>query len=330
MTGAIGLKISVCVLTYNHVQIIESTLKSILDQTITGFEVIVSDDCSNDGTWECILGLAAKEPRITAVRTRQNMGMPGNANFAVAQSSRPYIALLHHDDLCRNDLLEKWAGVLERNSNAAFVFNSYGVYDSDHVYSEPLFGECIDGEWLRSKYLFARWDSVVRGTAMIRREVWEQVGGMRTQFGLYADIDLWMRLCMRWDAGYVPQPIIIVRQERPAYYPETYRSDSWSWLRQRYLYEVHGVNRLEYLNLNSFCGRMDWWHFRLRLSLETTKWIIYAVVRRKNQMLASSGESATRYDLLPLRLFRRVLLMSLGVMTRIQRGIGGAHKPPGI
>jgi glycosyltransferase involved in cell wall biosynthesis len=189
MIADIGSKISVCVLTYNHVEIIESTLRSILDQTILGFEVIVSDDCSNDGTWECIQTLAAKGLRIRAVRTPQNLGMPGNANFAVAQSSRPYIALLHHDDVCREDLLEKWAGVLERNSSAAFVFNSYEVYKSDYVYPEPLFGECIDGEWLLSKVLFARWGSVVRGTAMVRREVWEQVGGMRPQFGLLADVD---------------------------------------------------------------------------------------------------------------------------------------------
>jgi hypothetical protein len=69
------------------------------------------------------------------------------------------------------------------------VFNSYEVYKSDYVYPEPLFGECIDGEWLLSKVLFARWGSVVRGTAMVRREVWEQVGGMRPQFGLLADVD---------------------------------------------------------------------------------------------------------------------------------------------
>lgn len=107
----IGENVSVCLLTYNHAEVIESTLRSILDQTITGYEVIVSDDCSTDGTWERILELAAGDARIKPVRTPHNMGMPGNANFAVAQSGRPYIALLHHDDLYRKDLLEKWAGV---------------------------------------------------------------------------------------------------------------------------------------------------------------------------------------------------------------------------
>ncbi|MHB0981554.1 MAG: glycosyltransferase family 2 protein, partial [Thermoleophilia bacterium] len=153
MNGTQGERISVCLLTYNHVEVIESTLRSVPDQSISGYEVIVSDDCSTDGTWERILQLATEDGRIKPVRTPRNRGMPGNANFAVAQSDRPYTALLHHDDLYRKDLLEKWAGVLDRNSDAAFVFNPYGVFESDFIYEEPMPGECIDGNWLLKKYL---------------------------------------------------------------------------------------------------------------------------------------------------------------------------------
>ena len=308
MSNNIGEKISVCLLAYNHVDVIESTLRSILDQTITGYEVIVCDDCSTDGTWERILEIAAEDARIKPVRTSRNMGMPGNANFAVAQSDRPYIALLHHDDLYRNDLLEKWAGVLDRHPDAAFVFNPYGVFESGFIYEEPMPGECIDGKWLLGRYLLARWGCVVRGTAMIRREAWEWVGGMREQFGLLADIDMWMRLAMRWRVGYVPEPIITVRDQRPSYYPDVYKGSSWSfWRRQRYLYEIHASNRLDYWNLNKFFKRLQWWGFRLKLSFETTKWLIYAVVREKPEMITSSHESVTRYDLWPLCVLRSML-----------------------
>jgi glycosyltransferase involved in cell wall biosynthesis len=307
MSNNIGEKISVCLLTYNHVEIIESTLRSILDQTITGYEVIVSDDCSTDGTWERILELAVADARIKPVRTPHNMGMSGNANFAVAQFDRPYIALLHHDDLYRMDLLEKWAGVLDRHSEAAFVFNPYRVFASDFIYQELMPGECIEGNWLLKKHLFARWGCAVRGTALIRREAWEQVGGMCEQFGLLADINMWMRLAMRWSVGYVPEPVITVRHLRPDYYPDIYTGSSWSWRRQKFLYEIHATNRLDYLNLNTLEGRLQWWGFRLKLSLETTKWLIYAVVRKKPEMIASSHESVTQYDLWPLRVLRSVL-----------------------
>ncbi|MGH8433930.1 MAG: glycosyltransferase family 2 protein [Pseudomonas sp.] len=308
MNGMLGKKISVCLLTYNHVDVIESTLRSILDQTITGYEVIVSDDCSSDGTWERIVELAAKDARIKPVRTPHNMGMPGNANFAALQSDRPYIALLHHDDLYRQDLLEKWGELLERRADVAFVFNPYGVFESDFVYQEPMPGECIDGKWLLEKYLFRRWGCVVRGTAMIRRTAWVETGGMHEQFGLLADIDLWMRLAMRWPVGYVSEPVITVRHQRPAYYPDIYTGSAWSWKRQRFLYEIHAQNRLDYLNRNTIAGRFQWWAFRLKLSLETIKWLSYAVVRKKPGMITSSQESSTPYDLWPLRLMRSMLL----------------------
>jgi len=307
MRNNFGAKISVCLLTYNHVEVIASTLRTVLDQTITGYEVIVSDDCSTDGTWERILELAAEDARIKPVRTPHNMGMPGNANFAVAQSGRLYIALLHHDDIYRKDLLEKWADVLDRHSDATFVFNPYGVFESDFIYQEHMPGECIDGNWLLEKYLFARWGCAVRGTAMIRHEAWKQVGGMREQFGLLADIDMWMRLAMRGPVGYVPEPVIMVRHQRPDYYPDIYTGKTWSWKRHRFLYEIHASNRLAYLKLNTLLGRLQWWGFRLKLSLETTKWLVYAVIRKKPGMITSSQESVSQHDLWPLRVLRSIL-----------------------
>lgn len=310
MSHDAGEKIAVCLLTYNHVEVIESTLRSVLDQTLTGYEVIVSDDCSTDGTWERILELAAADVRINPMRTPHNMGMPGNANFAVAQSDRPYIAVLHHDDLYRNDLLEKWAGVLDRHSDVAFVFNPYGVYESDFVYEDPMSGERMAGDWFLNERLFAHWGCSVRGTAMIRREAWEQAGGMREQFGMLADIDMWMRLAMRGAVGYVPEPVVTMRHQRPSYYPDIYNMGTWSWRRQRFLYEIHASNRLSYLKLNTLLGRLRWWGFRLKLSFETSKWLVYAVVRKRPEMITSSHESVTQYDVWPLHVLRGVLRAS--------------------
>jgi len=307
MRHTLGQKISVCLLTYNHAHLLESTLESIQRQTIDGYEIIISDDNSTDNTWDLLQRLKANDSRIRIIRTPNNLGMPGNANFAVAQTNRPYIALLHHDDLNRTDLLEKWVMVLERYPNTGFVFNSYGVDSSDLVYRGQLPGECIDGNWLLTNYLFSNWGCLIRGTAMIRRSAWRQVGGMRLQFGLLSDIDLWMRLAMQGPVGYIDEPIQIIRHDRPEQYPMEYKASEWSWLRQRYLYEIHAANRLTYYDLKTLRGRLAWWKFRLRLNLETTKWLTYAVVRRKHRMIAMCPDSVTTYDLWPLNLYRWIL-----------------------
>jgi hypothetical protein len=115
-----------------------------------------------------------------------------------------------------------------------------------------------------------------------------------------------MRLAMKWNAGYVNEPIISVRDERPSYYPEMYRDTAFSWRRQRYLYEIHAVNRKELFAGHSLIGWWNWWTFRLRLSVETAKWLLYAVVRRKPALIASSRDAETDYDLWPLRAARSV------------------------
>lgn len=302
----LGSKITVCLLTYNYSHLLESTLASIQQQTLTGYDIIVSDDCSTDDTWPLLQRLAAADPRIRPIRTPSNLGMPGNANFAVAQTDRPYIALLHHDDLCRADLLEHWAGVMERHPEVGFVFNAY-AHEGGKVFGQPVrIGEYIDGDQLLEHYLLPRWDSIIRGTALIRREAWTTVGGMRPEFGLLADIDLWMRLAMRGPVGYVDQTVLLVRQDRPADYPDEYAS-GWSWPRRRYLYDIHAANRRAYYALNTLQGRWRWWQFRLRLSLETAKWLTYAVVRKKPRMIIDSHGSVTDYDLWPLCLYRWLL-----------------------
>jgi len=310
-----GELVSVCLLTYNHVNLVESTISSILDQSIDRCEVIVSDDCSSDGTWELLGKLASADDRIQVIRTPTNLGMAGNANFAVGHATKAYVALLHHDDLYRHDLLEKWVAVLERHPTASFVFNPYAVYNSNFIYDEKLTRELIPGTWLLQRFLFPRWGCLIRGTAMVRRSAWQELGGMRVEFGLLADVDLWMRLARLWDVGYVAEPLITVRQDRPSYYPSIYSGTEWSWRRQRVLYEIHSQNRLEFLNRRSVNGRAAWWWFRARLAFDTTKWLLYAMVRRKNEMLRTSHDGMTRYHPAPVEWLRR-LLVRIGRWTQ--------------
>jgi glycosyltransferase involved in cell wall biosynthesis len=296
MSEAAGAAISVCLLTYNHVDIVESTLDSVLGQTVHGFELIVSDDGSTDGTWELITRRARADRRISALRTPQNLGMAGNANFAARHTTRPHLALLHHDDLYRPDLLEKWHSVMLRHPDVGFVFNPYAQHGTDRIFGLPLVDEWLDGQQLLERHLFPRWGCPVRGTAMIRRSHFDALGGLREEFGLLADVDLWMRLAARAPVGYVPEPLISVRQQRPAYYPEAYQSGAWSWRRQRYLYEIHAQNRLDYFGPGSLRGRRELFEFRTRLSLETAKWLSLALVRRRWPMIDGAAESVTPHD----------------------------------
>ncbi len=317
-------RVSVCLLVYNDVASLADTVHSILAQTLPDFEFIISDDCSKDGTWEAVLDLAKKHPRIRAIQTPRNMKFCGNTNYAVSHASGDYIALLHHGDIYREDLLEKWLDVMERHSTVAFVFNdSYGKSSSGHRILNLkqrhglIFPEKMDGRQFLEKWLLSRWDCLVWGSAMIRRSCWEAVGGMREEFSYLADIDLWMRLAARWDVGYIDAPLYTLQsnEERPEDYPEDYKPSSF-WPRKKLIYSIHAANLAQYYANARWRRWWKWLMFRLRVSLETSKWLTYALVRKKSDMLLDSVKAECPWEYFPVRWYRKGLIWGkrLGIL----------------
>lgn len=297
-------KIAVCLLSYNHEKTISSVIDSILAQSCGNFRLYISDDCSTDGTWDILESFRRRGYDITLLKTPSNCGMAGNANFAFQFIDAPYIALLHHDDICAPNLLEEWSAVMKRNPSVGFVFNQYGVYGSNFIYRESFESDVINGHTFIENNLFSGWGCIVRGTAMIRKTFWDQVGGMRPKYGLLADIDLWMRLSMISDVGYVPKPLIYVQHARPDDYPVEYLSEVWSWKRLKFLYDIHADNFNKYWGQKTIVGKLRWAGFRLRLNLETMKWVTYAFLRGRQDMLMTCQESKTQYDYKLLRVMR--------------------------
>ncbi|MDB4987508.1 MAG: hypothetical protein JWN04_2686 [Myxococcaceae bacterium] len=296
--------VSVCLLAYNHARTLADALRSILAQDHAHFELIVSDDCSTDDSWAVIQRFAAADSRVRPIRTPRNLGMAANANFAVAHSSAPYIAILHHDDVCAPSLLRRWLEVAERHPSVAFVGNAYG-YDDASVDYHP-FEECTKGTLALEEALLPNWGCPIRGTALVRRSCWDAVGGIRERFGMLADVDLWMRLAARWDIGYVRDPLIIVRHECPENYPEGYHG--WSWSRFRLLYDIHGTNRLEYYQDRASSHRhAEMMKFRLRVTLDELRWLAYAVLKRRRDILQTSHLVSNHYELGLARFARETL-----------------------
>jgi glycosyltransferase involved in cell wall biosynthesis len=298
--------ISVCLLVYNHERTLRAAIESVLAQDFGTFELIVSDDCSTDGCWQIIESLAQQDARIRPMRTSRNMGMAANANFAVSRAAAPYIALLHHDDVCAPNLLRRWYEVAERHPSVAFVSNAY-CYDSDRVDYHP-FEECTNGRRALTEHMLPNWGSYIRGTAFIRHSCWQEVGGMREEFGMLADVDLWMRLAARWDVGYVREPLIRVREYRPADYPEAYVRFSWS--RSRLLYDIHGVNRREFFADRQLRQAFEMLSYRWKVSRDELFWLAYAVVRRRRDILLTSDQVANDYEFWIARKIRELLALS--------------------
>ena len=299
-------KVSICLLSYNHAHMLGGVFESILAQTHRDFELIACDDCSTDGSWELLQRLGANDRRVQVVRTPANLGMAGNANHAARLAAGDYIALLHHDDLAAPSLLEEWLAVAEEAPSAGFVFNDYDVGGtSSHAATGMKFERHMSGRAFLSRHLLRGWGCPVRGSALIHRARFFEIGGMREQYSLLADIDLWMRLAARWDVGYVARPLLRVEHAPPSDYPAGYTE--FTWRRLRILFDIHAENLQALAKPDGVRARAAWWRFRGRVSLESAKWLAYAVIRRKAWMLAQAMDGRNSYEWWPVRLLRKAL-----------------------
>jgi glycosyltransferase involved in cell wall biosynthesis len=93
-------KISVAMITYNHAKFITQAVESVIMQkTDFPFELVISDDCSQDGTREIVFELQQRYPdRIRLLLPKSNLGMMANFVHTLRACSGQYLALLEGDD----------------------------------------------------------------------------------------------------------------------------------------------------------------------------------------------------------------------------------------
>ena len=299
--------LSVCLLVYNHSHILEEIIESILAQTLKDFEFIISDDYSTDSSWDIIQKYAGNYKNIKAIKTPMNLGMAGNSNYAISCAKGKFIALLHHDDTLDRTLLEKWINVIKKSENIAFVFNDYNL-GNNIIYHRKMnyhFDEIMNGKIFLNNYLFKYWGCPVRGTTLIRKKYFDELGGMDEKFGMLADVDLWMRLSAKCDVGYVSEPLIQVRVERPANYPKDYTE--FSWTRLFILFDIHSAN----INKNNYPHYFQYlfkrFVLRNKISFEIIKWHLYGLLRNKKEILRSYPREGTKLELLYVKFIRSMI-----------------------
>lgn len=113
--------VSIGIPVYKGENYIAETLDSILAQTFTDFEVIVSDNASPDKTREIVEAYAAKDPRIRYYRNETNIGAAPNYNRTFELSRGKYFRWNAHDDLIAPTYLEKCVPILEADPTIVLV-----------------------------------------------------------------------------------------------------------------------------------------------------------------------------------------------------------------
>jgi teichuronic acid biosynthesis glycosyltransferase TuaG len=131
--------VSVVVPSFNAAPFLESTLRSVLDQTHRNLEVIVVDDASTDGSADLVARIAETDPRVKLVCRTSNAGSPAAPrNQGVDAARGDWVAFLDADDLWHPRKLEIQLRVLASHGGVLCSTEMVDFRDDDEVvFDEP-------------------------------------------------------------------------------------------------------------------------------------------------------------------------------------------------
>lgn len=198
------IRFTVYIPSHNYGRFLTDAISSVLHQTVSGWELIVVDDGSDDETPEVMKRYEGDE-RIRLFRT-EGIGLPSVCNFAIQHAQGRYVIRLDGDDIFDENILLVLGNYLDANSEVALVFpdfylvNDFGeimahemrhkVYEDDHVLDMPPNGACM----------------------LIRKSVIDDIGGYREDLGAQDGLDLWTRVRDKYSTANVNLPLFYYRR----------------------------------------------------------------------------------------------------------------------
>jgi glycosyltransferase involved in cell wall biosynthesis len=193
--------VSVIIPTYNRLALLEETIASVRSQTFRDFELLVIDDGSSDGTGEWL----ESQPGIRFV-TQTNSGIASSRNKGAAISSGKWLAFLDHDDLWDPRKLEIQAQFAQKHPEL-------GMLAIRHVRLGSKVKPQRKPEWTMGDLFLKEYSEsfIHTSSVLIRRDVFENIGGFPTQYRFADEFDVWLKIARSYPIAFYNEPLVFIR-----------------------------------------------------------------------------------------------------------------------
>ncbi len=224
--------VSVCIPTYNGERFIAEAISSILSQTYSRLEIIISDDGSRDQTVKIAKSFKEKTSVKIYIFVHEPLGLAENCNFAVYQANGKYVKFLFQDDLLAPDCITKMVELAEQNEDIGLVFSPREICFVDEVAEEDRDLISVYQDFQNIHHAWSNLQPIQWGqallsdphllkhpinkigepsTVLIRRDIFDKVGGFDPQLNQLVDLDLWLRIMGGYQVGFVNQVLSYFR-----------------------------------------------------------------------------------------------------------------------
>ncbi|MEP1489697.1 MAG: glycosyltransferase [Algibacter sp.] len=196
---------SIIIPLYNKEDYIVETLKSVLNQSFTNFEIIIIDDGSTDNSLKKIKPLIDNRFKII---NQENFGPSHARNKGIKEALGNYIALLDADDLWyKNHLLELKKLIYTFPKSGLFC-NNYEISYNKNITKPATFNFNHDNKSLIIKDYFS--SSIINSIAWtssvaFKKEIFNKIKKFNLSLRTGQDIDLWIRFALHYKVAFNPK-----------------------------------------------------------------------------------------------------------------------------
>jgi glycosyltransferase involved in cell wall biosynthesis len=212
--------VSVCVPTYNYGRFLADCIESVLQQDFVDFELVITDDNSNDGTAELVARYAEKDARIRYIQNERRLGMNGNIKRAADLARGRYIKMLCADDWIAPGCLGRMVDLMEQHPRVALGTSACILTEEDGRPTEVQFLYGEDVSVIRGDEMLERMARAEgfggNSSFFIRAEAYQKVGGYDGSIPYAADYHLAARLCQIGDYLHTDDALFYGRRQAAA------------------------------------------------------------------------------------------------------------------
>jgi glycosyltransferase involved in cell wall biosynthesis len=197
--------VSVLMTAYNRAPYIGASIESVLSQTFGDFELLITENCSTDGTFDIAKRYEALDRRIRVVQNERNLGQFGNRNRAAELARGGLLKYHDSDDLMYPHCLSVMVPMLMAEPSAGFGLSTGNAWPGGPcpmlltprmAYQREFFGEGLF--------------QCGPGGSLFRREVFHGLGGF-VDIGAPSDYLFWMHACTKVNVLLMPADLFWYR-----------------------------------------------------------------------------------------------------------------------
>lgn len=209
-------KVTICVPVRNGGRTIQRTLDSLLNQDYPNYEIIISDNCSDDDTAEIVSQYASSGVKYFYNPVLEKWGGESNWNYILNLAEGPFIALYHADDIYTPTMVRRQVEFLLKYPKASAVFAMTKTFDEN---DRPIkIGNIKLPKELKGKEIFQYEEFlnhtleygtfVIVPTMMSKRDIIDRVGVFNCEkYATASDIDLYLRMAKVGSIGVIDEPL---------------------------------------------------------------------------------------------------------------------------